>query len=719
MAPPGPAPTTTLDDVLGVFRELDDPATPLTAGEVATAVGCSRRTAFGKLTTLAERGHLQSKKVGAHGRVWWRSAADHGGGSALPEAVPALVVDATGTVVRANERARNHLGIAPADLGDYAVRSGATDAPADCPLERGLRTGEAATGAPVRLPTAEGGHVWLSARVDPHTDVDGEVDRVGLVGTDVTQLDARIRRLERERGDLESELDAVLDRVTDAFYALDDEWRFTHVNERAEAILQRPADAVVGECIWEVFPEAAGGVVWERYHEAMETQEPVTFELFYDPLDVWVEVTAHPSETGLSVYFRDVTERTERERKLASQRERLAALNQLNGVVQEITHAVLESSTRAEIEALLCERLAMSDSYRFAWIGAVERDGARLQVRTVAGTEDVDDFTVGTEAADSPITRAARTGEMQVAGQLDERSSDADWLERAREHGARSVAAIPLAYDERIHGVVVLGSTRPAAFSADERVVIGQLGEIVGHALTALDRKRALTSERVVELRLRVADPLEAAVAPGSRVRFDRAVPTGDGTFLVYGRGPGETPGELSSLIETLPHAESVTVLDRSEERTRFELTLSESPILARVASFGGRVESAVIDDDGYEIVVHLPCGADVRGLVETVRARYPDADLIAQHRTTRTTRSIKHLKAALSEELTERQQVALEAAFFAGFFEWPRDSTGEDVAESLGISPATFHQHVRASERKLLQALFASDAGRRYDDTV
>jgi signal transduction histidine kinase len=68
--------------------------------------------------------------------------------------------------------------------------------------------------------------------------------------------------------------------------------------------------------VWEEFPEAVGSTFEEQYRTAMETQETVSFEEYYPPLSVWLEVRAYPSETGLSVYFRDVSERKATERRL-------------------------------------------------------------------------------------------------------------------------------------------------------------------------------------------------------------------------------------------------------------------------------------------------------------------------------------------------------------------------------------------------------------------
>ena len=71
MAKPGPAPTVTPEDVLDVFAARSDAGEPLTAPEIADALGCSRSTALNKLRQLDERDDVRSKKVGGRSRVWW------------------------------------------------------------------------------------------------------------------------------------------------------------------------------------------------------------------------------------------------------------------------------------------------------------------------------------------------------------------------------------------------------------------------------------------------------------------------------------------------------------------------------------------------------------------------------------------------------------------------------------------------------------------------
>ncbi|NUB93178.1 PAS domain S-box protein [Haloterrigena sp. SYSU A121-1] len=121
--------------------------------------------------------------------------------------------------------------------------------------------------------------------------------------------------LENER--TRRELEEIYGRISDAFFALDEEWNFTYLNERAHELINPEGRTLVGKRVWDEFPEAMGQQFKPKYERAMYEQETVSFEEYYpEPLDRWFEVRAYPSETGLSVYFRDVTERKEREREL-------------------------------------------------------------------------------------------------------------------------------------------------------------------------------------------------------------------------------------------------------------------------------------------------------------------------------------------------------------------------------------------------------------------
>ncbi|ELY60305.1 PAS/PAC sensor signal transduction histidine kinase [Natronococcus amylolyticus DSM 10524] len=113
------------------------------------------------------------------------------------------------------------------------------------------------------------------------------------------------------------ELEEIHGRISDAFFALDEDWEFTYLNDRAEELINPENRELIGHSIWDVFPAATRYAFESRYERAVADDEAVTFEEYYpEPLDGWFEVRAYPSETELSVYFRDVTDREKREREL-------------------------------------------------------------------------------------------------------------------------------------------------------------------------------------------------------------------------------------------------------------------------------------------------------------------------------------------------------------------------------------------------------------------
>ena len=118
-------------------------------------------------------------------------------------------------------------------------------------------------------------------------------------------------------------LEEHLDRMTDAFCAIDERWRLTYLNERAAEMIDRDAADLLGESIWELFPNVEGTTLGAELRAAMDEGEPRSFEYRLDAIDADLAVNVYPSETGLSVYFLDVTEQNARDRELRELSERL------------------------------------------------------------------------------------------------------------------------------------------------------------------------------------------------------------------------------------------------------------------------------------------------------------------------------------------------------------------------------------------------------------
>ncbi|WP_332633672.1 PAS domain S-box protein [Halalkalibacter flavus] len=99
----------------------------------------------------------------------------------------------------------------------------------------------------------------------------------------------------------------ILDRITDPFYALDQNGNFTYINKAASRILQQDREKIMGKSVWSVFPETVKLPLYNQYKKALEKQKTVSFEMYYPPLKLWFSIKAYPSQKGLSVYFQDIT----------------------------------------------------------------------------------------------------------------------------------------------------------------------------------------------------------------------------------------------------------------------------------------------------------------------------------------------------------------------------------------------------------------------------
>ena len=170
--------------------------------------------------------------------------------------------------------------------------------------------------------TARGRSVWVRTIGKALRGPDGAI--TGLQGAFQDISDKR--EAERHAARMAERLSATLESITDAFYTLDREWRFTYLNREAERLFKRPRAELLGKVMWDEFDALKGQLGYRELHRAVRENRTVVFEEYYAPYQTLSEVRAYPSEDGLTVYFRDVTEARKTEESLRASEERFRTI---------------------------------------------------------------------------------------------------------------------------------------------------------------------------------------------------------------------------------------------------------------------------------------------------------------------------------------------------------------------------------------------------------
>nr|WP_282594626.1 bacterio-opsin activator domain-containing protein [Halomarina salina] len=545
-------------------------------------------------------------------------------------------------------------------------------------------------------------------------DGSGELETETRTETTTDDQDAELRA-SRER------YRRLVDAAPDAIVAADAETgEILDVNEAAVDLFDRPYEDLVGrpqtdlhppeeaDRYREIFDEHAeiGGVLEEE-----QIREVVRRDGTRVPVEIRAGVTDLPSGSVVQGIFRDVSERNRRQRELAAHRDELARLNRVNKVIREIVQALVDAETRDEVEQTVCERLVDAEPYVFAWMGELAPGRSVLPARAHAGDGGgfVDGDTVLELDADldCPIRRALTTRSVEVVEDLEATATDEDdWRTDALAEGFRSCAAIPIVHDGRRFGVLTVYSDEVAGFDARECAVLSDLGGALGHALNALERKVALMGDSLLEVELRTTDhvpTLIEEVGEEGRVTFERTIPTTN-DHLQYVRVENVSTERFEELLDGYEWCREFRRV-RDADPAVYELRATHLDLTSQLYSLGGRIRSAVVEDGAFRIVAELPDDADVRGLVEALGDSNSDIELVAQRTVPRSDHPDR-ARISLEDTLSDRQQAALEVAYYAGYFEWPRDSTAEDVADSLGVSSPTTHKHLRRAHQRILEQL-------------
>jgi len=555
-----------------------------------------------------------------------------------------------------------------------------------------------------------GGQTYEGSIEPVRSDDGDEVTGAIATAVDVTDREEREQRLR-----------AVIESSPDAISVKDLDGRYQVVNEAMLEAADCTRASLHGKTADEVFDEEIAARL-ERNREAVLESESarVTEERFpgEDQAQRFRLTTAPLWDPdgeieGTVAIARDVT-------AIERQHAELERLTAIQGLVHESVRALTDATTRPEIEETVCGRLVDSEFYRAAWVGSRDHSSGEVTPDYVAGGEDIREYlesvTITVDTSDSgqgPGGTAYRSGEVQVTADVRTDPAFEPFREAALDHGFESVAVVPLTHGSTTHGILALYTDRTDAFGEREVAGFATLGEAVGFALSATQHRRLLESDSVLELEFEVTSGgpfMDATAERDCRFVFENAVLGRDGLVIDYLTVEGADPEFGAEIARDFDALKSIRRIDGDDgdDGPHFEMHWSDS-VFQYLAEAGAQGMRGVVEDGTGTMFVEAPGDIDVRQITDAMLTRFGEVDLVAKRE--REPREVAWWRTHgdIGATLTDRQRAILQAAYYSGYYEWPRETDAETLADSMGVASTTLLQHLRKGHGRVLEALFES----------
>lgn len=374
-------------------------------------------------------------------------------------------------------------------------------------------------------------------------DTEGRAIRASGTCQDITER----RKAEEENKALAVRLVDTLETITDAFYTIDREWRFTFLNREAERLLQRTREELVGRSVWAEFPEAVGTVFEQQYREALSTLGTAAFEAYYPPLQRWLAKRVYPSAQGLAVYFRDVTDRVRIESEAARARRALLMVKRCN-------ETLVRAANEDELLRAVCDIAVEIGGFRFAWVGYALNDAEKtIKPQAHAGAEEGYLGAIKLSwHADNPVSRGPagrciNSGKTVFVPDLTDTGSGFRFTQEALQRGFRSLVCVPLKQGGKTFGLIALYLPEIVTPPGEEIQLLEDLADDLAYGIGSL-RERA-ERRRTHEAVLTMARAISAAAGPEFFPEFTRGLIAATGAFAaVVAQCDPRSPGHLRTL---------------------------------------------------------------------------------------------------------------------------------------------------------------------------
>jgi len=296
----------------------------------------------------------------------------------------------------------------------------------------------------------------------------------------------------------------ILESISGGFFALDSAFRITYWNNAAAEGTGLSAEAVLGKHVFEVFPNAEGAELGEKYRRAMETRTFQSIETAYkdDRFEAWYDVRIYPADDGLSVFFQDITEKRRDQRR--------------KEILIEISNAINTSEHLDQLCVRAAEKIGLLMDIPSHLVCAYLYDPRGNEIRLVApALLEVDfpnDVVHQSVQPDAPhlAARVANERAPRVVDDLLSGTLGPHFSAELAERKLRSLIVLPLLVQGELQGVLEIFSIKQPTFVSVE---MDMLSLVANDLAGGMNRKRLMDELRAknIELESQTQKTVEAS----------------------------------------------------------------------------------------------------------------------------------------------------------------------------------------------------------------
>jgi PAS domain S-box-containing protein len=380
--------------------------------------------------------------------------------------------------------------------------------------------------------------------------------------------------------------------------------------------------------------------------------------------------------------------------ELEEKNRQLRQVSEIDDVIRQLMKSVVEAEGKESIQEIVCENVLRVEGWDAVVL--LKEDGEDVTVECSCGDEGFADVILSSLEG-APVSDSLDDDEVRTIDDV-ARAEKSAWRSAVLDNGYLSVATVPVRYGNRRFGVLEVYSSETGAFMGEYSDALVDAATVTGYAFTSVEQMRSIMSGGFDRFTLRLdADETDCffsvlADELDTGVRINAVVPGGGKTTVYFNT---EADGDD---LRRVADDEGVEL---SETVNGYGAKVSGMSVVGQATELGGRVTRYASESGSLLVEVDLPQGTDARGLLDTISEEFPGAELAA-----RKSSKSSEMRGSPLEDLTERQRTVLRLAHESGFFESPREKTGQDLADEMGITATTFHQHLRSAQKKMVRKI-------------